>query len=187
MDIESKDFLAGLMADYLTISYSGAFDGAILSAFAKKVETNLTDNPKLNKKIFKIFVELAQNIALYSSDKVVTDDKSNFNGFGIFIIKEFEDKFQLIAGNMAFMQDAIIASEKCLKINTLDREQLRVYKRELRKKPSSQKGGGNIGLVQIVLTANNYLDHQVIEVDNDHSFLIFSVEVSKEDTDINIE
>ncbi|MBN2662205.1 MAG: SiaB family protein kinase [Bacteroidales bacterium] len=181
MNSDTKHILTELLADYKTISYSGAFDGAVLSAFAKKVEKDLSDNPKLNKKIFKIFVELAQNIALYSSDKVITDDKTNFNGFGIFIIREYAEKFQLISGNMAFREDAKIAQDKCVKINTLSREELRDYKRELRKRPAGQKGGGNIGLVQIVLTANNYVDNEIIEVDNHHSFLIFSVDIYKDD------
>ncbi len=179
MDTEKKELLSDLMADYMTVSYSGAFDGAVLAAFAKKVENDLSSNPKLNKKIFKIFVELAQNIALYASDKVVTDDKSNFNGFGIFIIREYIDKFQLISGNMAFKEDAKIAIEKCEAISNMSRDELREYKRNLRKKPAGQKGGGNIGLIQIVLTANNDIDFQVIEVDRLHSFLIFSIDVSK--------
>lgn len=179
MDKEKNELLNDLMADYMTVSYSGAFDGAVLSAFAKKVENDLSGNPQLNKKIFKIFVELAQNIALYASDKVVTDDKSNFNGFGIFIIREFADKFQLISGNMAFKEDAQIAVKKCEAITTMSREQLREFKRDLRKKPAGQKGGGNIGLIQIVLTANNDIDFQTIEVDRLHSFLIFSIDVNK--------
>ncbi|MBN2892557.1 MAG: SiaB family protein kinase [Bacteroidales bacterium] len=186
MDQETTNLLTELMADFSTVSYSGAFDGAVLAAFAKRVETTLSDNPKLNKKIFKIFVELAQNIALYSSDKVVTEDQTNFNGYGIFIIKEYFDKFRLFAGNMAFKEDANIASEKCEKINSLSREELRQFKRDLRKQPSSQKGGGNIGLVQVVLTANNYIDHLLIEVDPSHSFLIFSVDISKlDDSELN--
>jgi len=184
MNAETKQLLSNLIAEYKTISYSGAFDGAVLSAFAKKVESDLSADPKLNKKIFKIFVELAQNIALYSSDKVITDDKTNFNGFGIFIIREYVDKFQLISGNMAFKEDAKIASEKCVKINNLSRDELRDYKRELRKRPVGQKGGGNIGLVQIVLTANNYIENEIIEVDNHHSFLIFSVEINKAENEV---
>jgi len=184
MNLETKKILTELMADFLTISYSGAFDGTVLSAFAKRVETTLTDNPQLNKKIFKIFVELGQNIALYSSDKIITDDQTNFNGYGIFILREYIDKFQLLAGNMAFKEDATIASEKCEKINALSREELREYKRILRKQPAGQKGGGNIGLVQIVLTANSNIEHKVIDVDDSHSFLVFSVEVN-DDTEPN--
>lgn len=179
MNQKTKQTLSELIADYKSISYSGAFDGAVLSAFAKKVENNLSEDPRLSKKILKIFIELAQNIALYSSDKIITTDKSNFNGFGIFIIREYLDKFQLISGNMAFKEDAEIATKKCDKINQLSREQLREFKRELRKKPLSKRGGGNIGLVQIVLTANNYIKNKTITVDDQHSFLIFSVDISK--------
>ena len=180
MNSQTKNLLSELIADYRTVSYSGAFDGAVLSAFAKKVEKNLSTNRKLNKKIFKIFVELGQNIALYSSDKVITEDKTNFNGFGIFIIREYVDKFQLISGNMAFSKNAQIAIDKCKKINNLSREELRDYKRELRKQPAGQKGGGNIGLIQIVLTANNYIENKLIEVDKEHSFIILSVEINKD-------
>jgi len=180
MDVEKTKLLDDLMADYLTVSYSGAFDGAVLTAFANKVENNLSSDLRLNKKIFKIFVELAQNIALYASDKVVTDDHSNFNGFGTFLIKEFPDKFQLISGNMAFKKDAKIATDKCDMISGMTRDNLREFKRELRKKPAGQKGGGNIGLIQIVLTANNEIDYQVIEVDRLHSFVIFSIDISKD-------
>lgn len=185
MNFEKSELLDNLMADYLTVSYSGAFDGAVLSAFANKVESNLSKDIRLNKKIFKIFVELGQNIALYASDKIVTEDQSSFNGFGIFLIKEFPDKFQLISGNMAFKEDAKIATDKCAKIAGMSRADLREYKRELRKQPAGQKGGGNIGLIQIVLTANNDVDYQLIEVDRLHSFVIFSIDISKDSSKKN--
>ncbi len=179
MDVAKKEFLKNLMADFMTISYSGAFDGNVLAAFAKRVENNISSNPKINKKIFKIFVELAQNIAMYSSDKVISDDKSTFNGFGIFIIREYPEKFQLIAGNMAFKEDADIALEKCRTINEMDREALREYKRKLRKQPAGYKGGGNIGLVQVVLTANSKIDYWSKNIDEKHTFIALSVYISK--------
>lgn len=179
MDTDVKNTLLDLLTDIRVISYSGPFDGGVLSTIASKVENDLTDNPKLNKKILKVFIELAQNIALYSSDKVITDDKAAFNGFGIFMIKESFDKFILISGNMAFKEDAKIVEQKCEKINTLSRDELRDLKRELRKLPMGQKGGGNIGLVQMVLTANSKLDYQIIDVDNKHSFIILSIDINK--------
>ncbi len=173
------NFLAETISESPVISYSGTFDKAILSAFAQKVENDFGNNPVINKKIFKIFIELAQNIALYSSDRVIKENKTNFNGYGIFIIKEYFDKFKLFTGNMALKQDAVVAVKKCEKINSLSRDELRKYKRLLRKKPSRQKGGGNIGLVQVVLTANNYLEYKTIKVDNENSFLILSIDIDK--------
>lgn len=179
MTEELQISLLELLSDIKTISYSGPFDGGVLSTLASKLETELTSDPKLNKKILKVFIELAQNIALYSSDKVITEDKTAFNGFGVFIIKEFQDHFKLIAGNMAFREDAEIVNDKCYKINNLSREELRDLKRELRKRPMTERGGGNIGLVQIVLTTNTKLDYKVIEVDSKHSFVIIGIDVNK--------
>lgn len=179
MDATKIEELNELVADFMTISFSGTFDGGVLSAFAKQVENDLSQNPQLNKKIFKIFVELAQNIAMYSSDKIMTDDQSNFNGYGIFIIKEYINKFNLVAANLAFKEDAKIALEKCDAINNMERKELREFKRNLRKKPAGNKGGGNIGLVQVVLTANSKIEYWSKEVDDKHTFIALSIDIMK--------
>lgn len=178
---EVKNTLINLLAEIQTTSYCGPFDGNVLSTLASKLENELTNDPVFNKKILKVFVELAQNIALYSSDKVITADKTAFNGYGLFFIREYPDKVQLIAANMAFKQDAEIVDQKCKQINSLTRDQLRELKRDLRKKPMTERGGGNIGLVQIVLTANTKLNYKIIDVDDKRSFVIISVDVNKKE------
>jgi len=45
--------------------------------------------------------------------------------------------------------------------------------------PSGVPGGGNIGLVQVALTADYPLEYSVIPVDNDNSFYILNVRVNK--------
>lgn len=178
METDVQDILVDLVADFSSISYAGTFDGSVLVAFAKRLELSSGMTSNLNKRVFKIFVELGQNIALYSIDKLATERDITFKGNGIFIVREYNDRFRLYAGNLATSSDADVAFEKCEKIKSMSYDKLREYKRELRRKPSKQ-GGGNIGLVQIVLTAKNNIDCQLIDVDNQKKFVVFSVDILK--------
>jgi hypothetical protein len=49
----------------------------------------------------------------------------------------------------------------------------------MRNLPPGSKGGGNIGLIQTALTADNPLNYKLIPVDNDLIFIIISFKLNK--------
>jgi len=175
----SKDFFDYMVQENIQVLYTGPFDSGILSVLAQNLESSLTVDPKVTKKLFKIFIELAQNIALYSAERVMNEVDNAYTGFGSIIIKEYEDFFIFASGNMATKEDLEPVIKKCEIINSLSREELRDYKRKQRKMPPSKKGGGNIGLIQVALTADNPLRFKIIEVNENQFFYIVSVQVSK--------
>ena len=179
MNIEKEKLLETLKAEYSSIGYYGPFDGKVLSTFAKSMEEKImVENGTVAKKIFKIFIELAQNISLYSQERVVSD-ASTFTGYGLFIIREYKDYYWILTGNKATSNDAFLAAEKCKTINSFSREELREYKRMLRRKPANDAGGGNIGLIQVALLSNNKIQYQINKIDENNSFLTIAVEVPK--------
>ena len=174
-----QDVITKLKEQNLNISYTGSFDSSILSIIAKNVESSLSSCPILNKKLFKIFIELAQNIALYSAERVLDFEEEHYSGYGSIIIKEYPNYFTLYTGNMAFKDDIEPAISRCKSINALSREKLREYKRKQRRLPAGKKGGGNIGLIQIALMADNPLEYKVINVDENNSFYILAIKINK--------
>jgi len=163
----------------IQVSYKGPIDERILSVIGNYIEVILVAHPSASKKIFKIFIELAQNISYYSAEKnIITKDKQI--GAGTLVIGEFGEFYTFITGNLVKNDDVIILLEKCDIINSLDRDALRQYKREQRKLPQGERGGGNIGLIQVALTAACPLDVEVTPVDDDYSFFSIAVKVSKE-------
>ncbi len=160
------------------ISYNGPFDAQVLSVIAENIEYSLSDNPRVSKKIFKIFIELAQNISYYSAEKHQNDDGNSF-GAGILMLREFDDYYSFSTGNIVNKQQVLPVIQKCETINMLDREKLRQYKRKLRNMPSGTPGGGNIGLVQVALTADYPLEYNVKKIDEQNSFYILNVIVDK--------
>ncbi|RLD77713.1 MAG: hypothetical protein DRJ10_11465, partial [Bacteroidetes bacterium] len=75
--------------------------------------------------------------------------------------------------------DIVSIIEKSEIINSLDREELREYKRQQRKLPPGKRGGAHIGLIQVALTSANPLDIEVNPVDDDHSFFSIAVKIDK--------
>ncbi len=161
------------------ISYKGPFDAQVLSVIAENIEYSLSSNPKVSRKIFKIFIELAQNISFYSYERQKTDEGGMF-GSGVLILREYKDYYSFSTGNMVANTIVLPLIQKCEAINILDREGLRQYKRKLRNMPSGVPGGGNIGLVQVALTSGYPLRYNVISVDDQKSFYIVNIRINKE-------
>ncbi len=160
------------------ISYCGPFDAQVLSVIAENIEYSLSSNPRVSRKIFKIFIELAQNISFYSYEKQRTEEGTMF-GAGVLILREYEDYYSFSTGNMISNNSVLPLLQKCEAINILDREKLRHYKRKLRNMPSGVPGGGNIGLVQVALTADYPLEYNINPIDNQKSFYILNIRVKK--------
>ncbi|MEA2043648.1 MAG: SiaB family protein kinase [Bacteroidota bacterium] len=171
-----KEIFNQMEADKIRVSYTGPFDGSILSVMAKNIEFSLSSNPSVNKRMFKIFLELAQNISFYSAEKNI----DNYNqGVGTLTIKEFENYFLFATGNIIEHKDAEIVIGRCEKINLLDRKELREYKREARKRAHSKIGGGNIGLIQVALTSRNKLQYKTIPLEDGESYYIIAAKIDK--------
>jgi len=164
--------------DRVKISYKGPFDKHILPLLGDYIKVVLGSNPKASKKLFSIFIELAQNISYYSAETFSTIDEENW-GVGSIMIGEYDTYYTFVTGNTVKNSDIVPVIEKCEMINSLDREGLRKYKREERNKAPGERGGGNIGLIQIALTANNPLDIEVTPIDKQYSFFTLHVQVEK--------
>ena len=176
---ESQKLLKQMTDDSVQISYTGAFDGQILSVIAKNIEYTLSHDPKVNKKVFKIFLELAQNISYYSAEQMRCK-RDETAGVGTLTIQEFDSHFVFATGNMVENKIAKKINEKCERINKLTRDDLRQFKRDQRKLPAGVKGGGNIGLIQVALTAGNPLNFKMLSIDDKLSFFIVAVKIDKQ-------
>ena len=175
---EKQDIMQKMTDDSVNISYTGPFDGQILSVIAKNIEYSLSKNARVNKKVFKIFLELAQNISYYSAEQN-SGRRGEKAGVGTLTIQEYDNHFVFATGNMVKNDTIDKIIEKCDKINSMSRTDLREFKRMQRKLPAGHKGGGNIGLIQVALTAESTLDYKLIKIDENITFFIVAVDINK--------
>ncbi len=153
-------------------SYIGPFDKYILVSIAKSLQNKVTENQTQSKKFFKIFVELASNIAYYSLEK------ENGQGSGLIVINEFEDTFIINAGNIIDAQSKEHIQNKCELINQLSHEELRQLRRYLLRLPAYKENSGNVGLVQIALIANSKLNYLFIPLNKEKSLYFYVISVT---------
>lgn len=161
----------------IILSYKGPITDVLLAEFSRDIRRKLQEDPKTGKKVFSIFMELAQNVLYYSKE---VNHFGNKDKVGTLVIVQSEDEYQLITGNLVYKSSVDKMVEKCQMINSLDRDQLREYKRELRNQPQeAESKGAGIGLVQVALTANNKLEVKVKELPGDYAFYAIFATVKK--------
>ncbi len=160
----------------IVASYIGPFDKHILVSLGVNFKNNLWDDATQAKKFFKIFIELAHNISLYSTEK------ESGTGAGTIIINDHKDYFVLNAGNLVTDEAKNKLSSHIMKINSLDRNGLRILKRKLLSMPSQNQDSGNIGLIQTALISRYPLRWKFFPVTKDNRILYFyliSVRIDK--------
>lgn len=171
-----------LEKDHILICYKGPFLERVLSIIGEKINILINDDPRLNKKIFSIFIELSQNIAYYSEERYETSNGTEKSyGKGTFMIAETTTHYTLTSANLIKKTWVPEILDKSAIINNLDVDGLRKLKRELRNQArTADQLGGNIGLVDIALKAGSVLDVEITDVDDQFSFFALSIDVPKE-------
>jgi hypothetical protein len=163
--------------DDILLSYKGPFSQNVLNILGTYIKVILAKNPKQSQKIYRILFELAQNVAFYSAQRNRLDEDGD--GIGSLVILEKSDAYYFVTGNSVFKRDQIHLLDKCEKINSLDPQGLRAYKRKQLELPDGEKGGANIGLIQVAITAANPLNFASEPIDDQTDFFSVAVKVSK--------
>ncbi len=160
------------------LSYTGPFEKKVLFSLGGLIRNNFDEYIAIKSRVFGIFVELVENVAHYSAEVIKLQKDISF-GIGTIVLKEYENHYQFITGNYVYNEVLKNIEDKCSKINSMNRDDLREYKRMQRRLPRSHKGGANIGLIHIALLSSNPLDLIITEVIDNISFLSISAKIDK--------
>jgi hypothetical protein len=166
------------------ICYRGPVSDIILREISKDIRTKFSYDVQASRKIFAIYMELAQNILYYSSEKIHLSHRQD--SIGTILLTQNSEHYIFSCGNLVenqYVQDML---DDCKLINSLDREALREHKREQRNSPRKARSkGAGIGLIQVALTSRLPLQMEHRQIDDTHSFLSITVRVQKESSDEN--
>jgi hypothetical protein len=161
------------------ICYRGPVSDIILREISKDIRAKFSDNVQISRKIFAIYMELAQNILYYSSEKINISERKD--SVGTILLTQNDTSFIFSCGNLVenIYLDELI--ESCKIINSMNREELREYKRQQRSSDRKERSrGAGIGLIQVALTSRHPLKAEYRKVDETHSFFSLAVKVGKD-------
>jgi len=160
------------------LSFKGALSQEILVEMGNIVKNRMNMNKKL-KKLFSIFVELAQNMMHYSAERVIIDGKDI--GVGIILFTEKESGFTIFSGNIVDNKSIENLTDEIDNLNQLDKEELNtLYNEKIRQpRPEDSKGAG-LGLIEIARKASGKITYNKHRADNETTFVTIQVQIDKE-------
>ena len=168
----------------ICLELNGMISQEILVGFVEVIEAKLAqgaENRRTIKKVFSIFIELAQNVLHYSAESIVAVKGKAKISTGIVVLSEEDDYYVISSGNLLAKTKVPQIVEQCDKINQLSTNELKGYYKVQVKAPQAEGScGAGIGLIDIVRKSGNQLNYEVTEVDTNNSFLALSVKVQKE-------
>ncbi len=149
------------MAKGRTITYEGPFGIQIISVLAKFSQDNIDATDQVRGKFYKIFIELAQNVALYSFDRVVLSNGTSI-GQGKVYVTEEQQKIHCTTINEIQKDHAPILDANCADINQSSIFALRTKKKKLHRQAEFKDTGAHIGLIMISIYSGNTLEYEII-------------------------
>lgn len=186
LELELLSYYKKMCERNIILDFQGAMSQDMLVGMAELIKNKSsanTDKSFLTKKVFSVFIEMAQNIALYSVDRVDLGDNSYENGVGtgIIVVAEKENIFTITSGNLVRRADESSITQHIDRINQMDREELKqFYKQRIKSARQSGRRGAGVGFIDMARRSGNEIQYQVTPVDDLNSFLVFSVKVQEE-------
>ena len=160
------------------IAYKGPFYIELISVFGTNIRNFNDVYGNARKKLFKIFIELSQNVSNYSESYHMVNNIQRI-GIGELFLKESDSKYYFSTKNQVKKSDASILAERCELVNASDYTRLRELKREQRLNSPGEKFGARIGLIQAVMLSKNKLEYKIDEIDNNFSHFTLTVKIDK--------
>jgi len=167
-----------MVASGFPLVYKGKLSHQIMKMFTSMAEAKIAEKCNdaiIQKRVFHVIVELAQNITKHSDDF----DKDGI-GNGIFVVGEKQDYYYVITGNMIAEKRVDKLRNHIEHLNTLSKEDLdQLHKTQMREGELSEKGGAGLGLIDLVRKTGEKLVYEFTKIENEKTFFIVKVSVSK--------
>ncbi len=174
-NISLFDYYRQLEEENVVLSFKGLISDNLLVGIKNMIKTRLEEKKEASgtiKKIFSVFVELAQNICFHSADR----------GGGILVIRDCKDYYGISSGNMTKKSDIAPLEDRIRHINSLESSELKkFYVKRLRTPMRTEKSGGNVGLIIILRLSGNPIGFTVHPVDETRSFIQIHVKIGKKE------
>ena len=161
----------------ILIEFKGGLSQEILMQMGDLINEKVGVDKKI-KKIFSVFIELAQNMMKYSAEREIINGKNM--GVGLILFTEEEFCYYVYSGKL-------IENEKlksvclCLdNVNAATEEQLKImYKEQIKKPLLPNQNGAGLGFIEIARKSKSKIEYRITKVDEKLSFIVMIVKIEK--------
>jgi hypothetical protein len=165
----------------IILSFNGVVTADFLTAVLDIMETkmnHLEESPKTKKKVFNVLVECLQNLYHHIQDDEESLGNVKRSKSALVMVVREKDSFFVQTGNYIDNKNVPFLNDRLIKINSLDKENLREYYREvLSNGDVSEKGTAGLGMIDIARKSGNKLEYEFLDIDKDYSFFSLNVKI----------
>jgi hypothetical protein len=146
----------------LDFTYEGPFNMRIISCLGKYLTDFIDTSYEARMSMYRVFIEICQNVSLYSIDRVWQNKKSTV-GYGKLLITESDTHLTCYTINKILDDHATILKQNCENLNKLSNNDLIELKEKLRRESSIEDFGAHIGLISIRQFSKNTLKYEFVD------------------------
>ena len=131
------------------------------------------------KKLYNVFVECMQNLYHHVDAPPSGLFNEGATNFGIVIVVHDGAFFRITTGNFIDRSKVSFIKDRIEQLNSLSDEEVRLLYRDiLGNEAISEKGGGGLGMLDIVRKTGNKLEYFLYPYDEEHVFFSLDVYIS---------
>ncbi|OFX50266.1 MAG: hypothetical protein A2046_12150 [Bacteroidetes bacterium GWA2_30_7] len=159
-------------------TYKGSISSELIADTLEMIENKLQEidnNSRQTKKLYNVLVESLQNLYHHS-------EQYQFNGnpdkYAIFSVLKYGENFKVITGNFIKKDKIHFIKDRIEQLNSLSHEEIKaLYKMVLNNEEFSEKGGGGLGMIDIVKRTDSKLEYCFEQFSEEYYFFIFGFNV----------
>ena len=166
----------------IILEYAGSISSDVISntlaEFESKISTS-EDLKRVRKKVYNVLVECLQNLYHHVDEPPENVELDEKDKYGAVILTRDGTFFRISTGNFIKKDKINSIKDRIDQVNSLSDDEVKILYREiLNNSEFSDKGGGGLGILDIVRKTGNKLEYNFFQVDDDYIFYALDVYIS---------
>jgi hypothetical protein len=182
MGFDLDKWYAQKMQGEVILKYMGDVSSDKITEALEGIESNLNLKNEINKtrkKVYNVFVECIQNLFHHVDVPPVSAHVELVPKFGIIILARDNSFYRISTGNFVRLDKVNIIKDRIDQVNSLSDEEVKMLYREiLGNEGITNKGGGGLGMLDIVRKTGNKLEYALYPFDDEYVFFSLDVYIS---------
>jgi len=182
MAFNMEDWYNEIKNSNALLSYRGEISAELITKVLDKVENALeqtNEDSKIKKKIYNVLVETLQNLFHHIEPAPEGEEHKFGENFAIFALYKEGHSYKISTGNFVKPEKMQMLKDRIDQINYLEKDQLKeLYKMILNNEEFSEKGGGGLGMIDIVRKTGNKLIYKFHHYSKDKNFFCLDVTIN---------
>jgi len=150
----------------ILLSFYGSFSQELLVEIGETLRNRIKfDNPNKTIKLFAMFIEQAQNIVRYSTEKTFNKELNCSLSNGVIVIGYQDDSYYVLCGNQVNKKNIEFITKKLTALHGMDKNELKSYYKEQRKSLTA-----GLGFIELARKSVKPIDFDFQSIDEQFSF-----------------